>query len=553
MKRLFKPISAILLLFAMLFSVSCQNGMVTTVLPTPNPETSEALTEGESTENTITPSPETTQPPICSEHTLSASGSYCTICNTVIKNNYKEYKNMIYFSCDNETLTKAYKIAISDVSGNIKNYKAGLLTESVPCIMAGADYNTPWTRDTSINVWNSVALTSPDVAKNTLLSVLKKTGSSSYKIDGEYWDAIIWAIGAEQYINVTHDMDFAKIAQNAIANSLSYYERNEYDEKDGLFRGGAVYGDGIAAYPDKYAIGAPNSNVMGWLGNPNNTEKGTYPGVGLPMKALSTNCCYYQAYVILSRLNKALGIDSKDALKKADAMKSAINKAFWNEEKGSFDYLAYECDYQEAIGLGFVLMFGIADERQAALVLQNTQVTENGIGIVWPSFDRYLDLDGYGRHAGVIWPHGQAFWARACSQYGYYYGYEYELFLMADKAVRDKQFYEIYHPDTGAPYGGLQEVGSSTVTMHTSCQHQTWSATGYLSLIYYELLGADISSDTVKFTPYLPEGVNEATVSGFKVGSATFDIVIVRGGNNASEATFNTTTEGNYRIILSVC
>ena len=46
--------------------------------------------------------------------------------------------------------------------------------------------------------------------------------------------------------------------------------------------------------------------------------------------------------------------------------------------------------------------------------------------------------------------------------------------------------------------------------------------------------------------------MNEATVSGFKVGSANIDIVIVRGGDHASTATIDTTKEGNHRIILSV-
>ena len=542
MKPFFKRSVCMLLLLSTMLTVACKDTLSTT-----DPLTTTTVTE----EVTAPPPSDTTDPSVCKEHTPSASGSYCTVCYTVIQKNSKDYKNMVYFSCDNETLTKAYKIAFADVAGNIKDYRAGVLTKSAPCIMAGGEYNTPWTRDASINVWNAVALMRPDVAKNTLLSVLKTTGRSSYQIDGEYWDAIIWAIGAEQYINVTHDVEFTKIAQSAISNSLAYYERTEYDAEDGLFRGGAVYGDGIAAYPDQYAIGAPSSNVMGWLSNPNNTNK-NLPGVGLPMKALSTNCCYYQAYVILARLNAALAMDTSKPLAKAEAMKEAINKAFWNEEKGNYDYLAYECDYQEAIGLGFVLMFGIADERQAALVVQNTQVTEQGIGIVWPSFDRYLELDGYGRHAGVIWPHGQAFWAQACAQYDYYYGYEYELFLMADKAVRDNQFYEIYHPDTGEAYGGLQEVGSSTVTMHHSCEHQTWSATGYLSLIYYELLGANIGTDSVTFTPYLPEGVNEATVSGFKVGGANIDVIIVRGGDHASTVTIDTTKEANHRIILSV-
>ncbi|MBO7275924.1 MAG: hypothetical protein J6V15_06080 [Clostridia bacterium] len=51
---------------------------------------------------------------------------------------------------------------------------------------------------------------------------------------------------------------------------------------------------------------------------------------------------------------------------------------------------------------------------------------------------------------------------------------------------------------------------------------------------------------------YLPEGVNEASIKGFKVGKATFDVSIKRGGNNPSKAEFNTTEEGTYTVLLSV-
>ena len=497
--------------------VACGDDETTPKITTTTPSSNETTPTTTTTEKPVV----TTEPqkaealvttPICSTHTPTANGTYCTVCYTVLENDLKDYKNMIYFACDNETLTEAYKVAISDITGNITPYDGGVLTERIPCLMAGADYDTPWTRDAAINVWNGFALMNPEVSKNTLLSVLKKTGSQ-YQIDGQYWDAIIWSIGAYQLINVTHDMEFAEIAQNAITNSLRRFEREEYDAEE---------------------------------------DKIVPVGEGIPMKALSTNCCYYQAYVIQAQLNAMLGKDTTTPLKKAEAMKAAINKAFWNEEKGNYDYLAYECDYQEAIGLGLVLLFGIADERQAALVLQNTQVTEQGIAIVWPCFDRYLNLGGYGRHCGVIWPHGQAFWARACSRYNYKYGYEYEMFLMAEKAVRDGQFYEIYHPDNGLNYGGLQEFGPNNFGMWGSATHQTWSATGYVSLLYYELLGAEIGEKSVTFTPYLPVGVNEATVSGFKVGGVTFDIVITRGGDTPSTATFDTTAEGTVRVHLSV-
>ena len=487
--------------------------------------------------------------PSC-QHTPSAGGTYCTTCDEILKTDLNKYKDMIYFSCDNEMLTRAYQIAIADSVSNVKKYEGGLLTTLKSVIMAGADYDTPWTRDGSINVWNGFALLDREVSKNTLLSLLKNSGRN-YLIDGQYWDAVIWAIGAYEYVLVSNDTAFLKIAQNAIETTLNKFEREEYDSADGLFRGGAVYADGIAAYPDQYANG-PNPGIEGWLENPeNNAEKAPY-GRGLPMKALSTNCVYYEAYVILAQMNELLDKDPSTALAKAEKLKAAINNAFWNEEKGTYDYLAYECDYQEAIGIAFALLFGIADERQSALVLENTCVTEQGIACVWPAFDRYLELDGYGRHSGTIWPHAQGFWARAALEKGYAQGFDFELYALAEKAVQNGQFHEIYHPDTGEVYGGLQEFSQGNIGSWGSCQHQTWSATAYLSCIYYELLGADIQNGSVTFTPYLPVGVNEAVISGMKIGSTTFHIIITRGGNHPTSVSFDTLSKDTVTVFLSV-
>lgn len=460
---------------------------------------------------------------------------------------------MIYFACSDETLTEAYKIAITDCLSNVKPFRGGLITTPQKCIIAGADYTTPWTRDAAINVWNAFALLDGEVSKNTLFSVLKKIGNRYY-IDGQYWDAMIWAIGAYQYYLVSNDNEFLEIAQNAVTNSLAKFEREEFDAADNLFRGAAVYGDGVAAYPDRYA-NSGSSGIESWVNVPENANQVVNIGVGLPMKALSTNCVYYQSYILLAKMNELLGISTESPLKKAAALKDAINKHFWNEEKGTYDYLAYECDYQEALGISFALLFGIADERKTALVLQNTYSTAQGIACVWPSFDRYLTLGGYGRHAGTVWPHAQGFWARACSENGFTDGFEHELYTLAEKAVRDGQFYEIYHPDTGEVYGGLQGYGSPTnndIFLWGSCSHQTWSATAYLSCIYYEILGATIEKDSITFDPYLPTGVNEATISGLKVGNTTFNIILVRGDQYAASASFSTTSEGSVTVTLAV-
>lgn len=489
----------------------------------------------------------------CATHTPGETGRYCTVCGTVLKTNEKDYKDMIYFSCDNKDLTKAYTVALADVAMNTKPFKGGLLTTQMPCIIAGMGYDTPWTRDCAINVWNAVALLDPSVAKNTLNSVLKKE-NGKVSIDGQYWDAIIWIVGAYNYILSSGDTEYLATAYEAAANSFLRFEREEFDTNDNLFRGAAVYGDGVAAYPDFYGnTGTPG--IGSWVDNAANRKYVAKVGAGLPMKALSTNCVYYQAYLLTAEMGKMLGKESESYTAKAEALKAAINRNFWNEEKGTYDYLVgpYRCDYQEALGVAFVLLFRIADERQTALVLENTVSTGQGIACVYPSFDRYLSRGGYGRYSGTVWPHAQGFWARASFANGFVQGFEHELFTLAEKAARDGQFYEIYHPDTGMEYGGLQESTSvDDIFLWGSCQHQTWSATAYLSLVYYHILGADIRNGQVTFTPYLPAGVNEATVSGFKVGKVTFDVVITRGGNRASSITLPTTEEGHVTLSFSV-
>jgi len=196
----------------------------------------------------------------CKTHTPSEGGGYCTVCMQILKKNESDYLDMIYFSCDDQTLTDAYTIALNDCMLNVKLFKGGLLSTEKEVIIAGVDYTTPWTRDGSINVWNAFGLLDPTVSKNTLLSLLKTSGSN-YLIDGQYWDAVIWAIGAYQYVLISGDTAFLSVAQNAIETTLAKFEKEEYDSQDGLFRGGAVYADGIAAYPDQYA-NSPNPGII---------------------------------------------------------------------------------------------------------------------------------------------------------------------------------------------------------------------------------------------------------------------------------------------------
>ena len=77
-----------------------------------------------------------------------------------------------YFECNDERLNKAFRLAVGCVEANVAVIKHGLLTEEKPCVMAGLDYASPWTRDAAINVMNAVKYFDAEIAENTLLSVL---------------------------------------------------------------------------------------------------------------------------------------------------------------------------------------------------------------------------------------------------------------------------------------------------------------------------------------------------------------------------------------------
>ena len=134
------------------------------------------------------------------------------------------------------SVDKSFRIACGDFAGNIARF------QNNPVIIAGIDDDSPWIRDAAFNTWYAGML-GPDIAKNTLCSVLTRTENGLFIDDGseQYWDKIIWAWGAWKYYLYTGDSEFIKTALEAVENTLVQLIRDEFDEKDGLFRGGACF------------------------------------------------------------------------------------------------------------------------------------------------------------------------------------------------------------------------------------------------------------------------------------------------------------------------
>ena len=157
-------------------------------------------------------------------------------------------------------LGAAYKTAvhnlleINTVPDAEKHYNRTGLFRDPPgtFFRAGGDYHAPWTRDASINSWNAGSLLAPDVARNTLWAVCQRQAGGKLIVqrDKQWWDKVIWVVGAWSHYAITGDRDFLASAYEAAAETLHESRQQHFNADYGLFEGGSVLNDGIAGYPE---------------------------------------------------------------------------------------------------------------------------------------------------------------------------------------------------------------------------------------------------------------------------------------------------------------
>lgn len=408
----------------------------------------------------------------------------------------------VRFELGSGQLNRACRLAAGDLAGNIVPFTDGLLERPAPVFLAGMDYDTPWTRDAAINTFFAGGLLFPDVARNTLLSVIERH-EGRVRIGGQYWDAMIWAWGAWQYWLCTSDRDFLQLALDAVANSLARFEAEEFSPEFGLFRGAACYADGISAYPDSYLC--DSGSIVDWPKR--HPEKAARAGFGLPMHALSTNCLYHHAYVLAGWMAAELGAQPDPAwAAQAEALKSAINRQFWMPGAGHYRYLVDPfggADCLETLGQSFAILMGVADPDRTSAIVRTQHITPQGVPCLWPPYERYTKHgDGHvGRQSGTIWPHAQGFWALAALRAGRPDLFEAEFRKLAELVANSHECREVYHPQTGKPYGGLQEAFWRGGMLTDSCRRQTWSATALLGMVLHGVFGMRLEPGGIRFCP----------------------------------------------------
>lgn len=424
----------------------------------------------------------------------------------------------------NADLKAAYELALWTV--NINTTQNGILN-------AGARYDGNWTRDLAINVWNGFPLLQPAISKNSLLHLLEKNEQET--IGAEYWDKIIWVKGAYMYYLMTGDKAFLSQILKSGVNTIHQLEDMKrdnnpvFDSQYGLFTGPSVFNDGIAGYEEPV-----------WAGNDKGGAVVSHPAHN-KIKCLSTNCIYYEAYRLLSHIATVLGEEetASEMKKKAEDLKASIRTNLFDEETGKFNYLIDQNGdlhpFQEGLGNAFAILFDIVSPAEAERIISQIQVTKFGLPSIYPHFKRFNDAKP-GRHNMMIWPFVNAFYADACAKVGNYERFTSELFNLADLGLNKggNDFWEIYDPKDGYPDGGWQTGGH-----WGGLQHQTWSATGFLRMVWYGMAGMRFDDGKLSFKPFLPKDVKSLELTRLNYGNMKLTIKLEGEGSKIKEFKLN--------------
>ncbi|MBN9105849.1 MAG: hypothetical protein J0I14_12690 [Propionibacteriaceae bacterium] len=361
-------------------------------------------------------------------------------------------------------------------------------------LRAGGGYPDPWTRDAAINTWQAAAWLCPDVAADTLRAVCEPDGRTIAD-DDQWWDQIIWLVGAHQLAMVTGDASWARFGYDVGVATLRRLDER-YLGPEGLYRGPAVMADGITGYPPSlHDPGQPDASFA--------LDHAAVRHV----RCLSTNATYVWALGCLAELGAVAGIDPAPWSSRAEALAGRVRNAFWIDAEHRFGYLLADGvldGHQEGLGLALAILSGTATPAQAEVTVAGAVRAPRGLPAVSPHFAGYDD-DRPGRHGGALWPMIMGVWAQAVAATGdrQAFGTDLDLLLRLFDGP-EPSFREVYHPVTGRPDGGWQ-----TGRNWRSEPDQTWSAATLIGTVLYGLAGLRPAWDGLLCHPCVPPGLGD--------------------------------------------
>ncbi len=383
------------------------------------------------------------------------------------------------------------------------------ILEKSQTFMAGKKWKGVWTRDISYSIHLALAMTHPEISKNSLMFkvnkqdlVIQDTGT------GGSWpvstDRVVWSLAAWEIYKVTGDREWLEYSFKVLKNTAERDKKTALDPESGLFYGESSFMDWRdQSYPK-------------WMGPTDIYES----------KALSTNVAHYSIRKILGLMATELGLSREEIENwnlEAEALKVQINSELWIEELGYYSAYQYShimggqlTDMTDTLGETLAVIEGVTDSVRGEKLIQNLPVVQFGAPSLYPQLKGVRPYHNRG-----IWPFVTAYYTWAGTKTRNMEAVEFGINTLTRASALFLSHYENMVYDNGHNSG--TEINS---------ERQLWSVAGYLSLVYRDLFGMNWTENGLELNPMVPAWIEGGlNLKNFKVRDAVFDISLLGTGD----------------------
>ena len=417
------------------------------------------------------------------------------------KNDLSDYPRL---ETTQRLLQAVYNMGLDEMVNNV---------EPDTTLRTGKEWAGVWTRDVSYSIILSMAALQPEASK---ISLMRKVNSEGQIIQdtgsGGAWpvstDRMIWAVAAYELYKVTGDKEWLQYLYNVVKTSLEKDSTTVMSD-DGLVRGETSFIDWREQSYPKWMQTADIYNS----------------------ESFNTAVVHYMAMEVLSKAAFELGnkSESEKWQNRAEALKEAINKYFWIEDKGHYGMYRYGRDFlvlnprSETLGQSLAILYGVSDPEQALTVTENSPVTKYGAPIFFPQI---ADMPSY--HNNALWPFVAAYWtlanAKAGNEQGVLQGY--------GSIVRPAALFATNKENL--------TLDNGDITTELNSSNMLWSLAGNIALVQKLLFGINFEENGIVFSPFVPKNLEDArTLENFKYRDAVLNITVKGYGDKIVEFTVN--------------
>lgn len=344
----------------------------------------------------------------------------------------------------------------------------------------------------------------------------------------------LWLLLLCEYIHWTGNLDFARELWPAVKLAVQYLD--------------ATTDGGYITYRRLSDEGLEN---QGWKDSGDSVMHLDGRLAEPPIAICEAQGYLYSARLEVSRLAELLGHKtfSKRLQTQAEELKNMFQRDFWMDKQ---NYIALALDAQgnkvESItsNPGHLLFTEILDEQKANLVADRlmTEELHTGWGIrTLSSFSVSYNPISY--HNGSIWPHDNVIIADGFRKIG----------RIADAHQLMKELFDVAQNQQHFRLpellcGFVRQEATGPISYPVSCSPQAWAAGSIFQLLKTCInMKPDASNKRICIIePALPEWLENVTVKGLRVGSATIDLNLL--GNKGATFCQVTRKSGDLRVIV---